>query len=153
MRIVAIGRDSTGPEAELLHRYSARLKPPLELVALPDGRGSPAEIKRREAEAILKRVGPGDFAIALDQAGQAPDSAGLATLLARWRDTGKPLVFIIGGAEGLDGPVISRADAVLSLGRLTLPHLFARALLAEQLYRAQSILDGHPYHRAGRPAG
>lgn len=152
LRIVAIGRDAGGPEAELLRRYAARLRPPLELVALADGRGSPAEIKRREADAILRRIGAGDFVIALDQAGLAPDSAGLAGLLARWRETGRALAFAIGGAEGLDQAVIGRADATLSLGRLTFPHLLARAILAEQLYRAQSILDGHPYHRAGRPA-
>lgn len=151
LRIVAIGRDTTGPETELLRRYVARLRPPPELIALPDGHGSPVEIKRREAEAILKRLGAGDFVIALDQAGSAPDSLGLAAQLARWRETGRALAFVIGGAEGLDGAVIGRAEATLSLGRLTFPHLLARAILAEQLYRAQSILDGHPYHRAGRP--
>jgi 23S rRNA (pseudouridine1915-N3)-methyltransferase len=88
-------------------------------------------------------------AVALDLGGLAPDSAGLAALLGKWGE--KSLCFLIGGAEGLDAAVLARADAVLSLGTLTWPHLLARAMLAEQLYRAQAIRAGHPYHRAGRP--
>ena len=83
--------------------------------------------------------------------GKAPDSATFAAMLASWRESGRSLAFVIGGAEGLERRIIERADAVLSLGNLTLPHLLARAVLAEQLYRAQCILVGHPYHRAGRP--
>jgi 23S rRNA (pseudouridine1915-N3)-methyltransferase len=71
--------------------------------------------------------------------------------LRRWTETGKRLSFVIGGAEGLDASVIARADAVISLGKLTWPHMLARVMLAEQIYRAQMILSGHPYHRAGRP--
>ncbi len=91
------------------------------------------------------------FAVALDSGGEAPDSARLATLLERWLGLGRPLCFLIGGAEGLDAAVIARADYLLSLGALTWPHLLVRAMLAEQLYRARSIAAGHPYHRAGRP--
>ena len=72
---------------------------------------------------------------------------------AGWSATGKRLNFLIGGAEGLDGTVLRRADAALSLGALTWPHMLVRPLLAEQIYRAQTILAGHPYHRAGRPNG
>jgi 23S rRNA (pseudouridine1915-N3)-methyltransferase len=69
----------------------------------------------------------------------------------KWTQTGRKLAFVIGGAEGLDAAVIARADATLSLGRLTWPHLLVRPMLAEQIYRAQMIAAGHPYHRAGRP--
>jgi 23S rRNA (pseudouridine1915-N3)-methyltransferase len=72
--------------------------------------------------------------------------------LERWLGLGRPLCFLIGGAEGLDAAVLARADYSLSLGKLTWPHLLVRAMLAEQLYRARSIVAGHPYHRAGRPA-
>jgi len=89
--------------------------------------------------------------VALDLGGAAPDSAELARLLARWAGTGRMLVFAIGGAEGLDAAVLVRAAQRLSLSRLTLPHLLARALLAEALFRAQAIATGHPYHRAWRP--
>jgi 23S rRNA (pseudouridine1915-N3)-methyltransferase len=89
--------------------------------------------------------------VALDPGGETPDSVVLARLLERWLASGRAVCFLIGGAEGLDGKVIGRADYVLSLGRLTWPHFLARAMLAEQVFRARSIAAGHPYHRAGRP--
>ena len=91
------------------------------------------------------------FVVALDLAGAAPDTDGLVRHLAQWRDTGRALAFVIGGAEGLDASVLARADAALSLGRMTWPHMLVRVMLVEQLYRAQAISAGHPYHRAGRP--
>jgi 23S rRNA (pseudouridine1915-N3)-methyltransferase len=132
-------------------RYAARIKPGLEVREFDDGHGAPAEIKRREAVMLLGAVAPEDFVVALDAGGLAPDSMELAGLLRRWGETGKKLTFLIGGAEGLDGSVIARADAVISFGRLTWPHMLARVMLAEQVYRAQMIIAGHPYHRAGRP--
>ena len=83
----------------------------------------------------------------LDLDGDPLDSPSLATRLSHWQASGRPVAFMIGGAEGLDATVLARADAKLSLGRLTWPHLLARAMLAEQLYRAQQINSGHPYHR------
>ena len=80
-------------------------------------------------------------------AARMPDSVELARLLERWLATGRPVCFLIGGAEGLDAPAIARADYVLSLGRLTWPHFLVRVMLAEQVYRARSIAAGHPYHR------
>jgi 23S rRNA (pseudouridine1915-N3)-methyltransferase len=136
---------------ELFARYAARIKPRLTLQEFDDGHGSPAEIKRREAVFLLGAVSPADFVVALDGGGATPDSAELAKLLLRWTETGKKLSFLIGGAEGLDAAVIARADAAISLGRLTWPHMLVRLMLAEQLYRAQMIAAGHPYHRAGRP--
>jgi 23S rRNA (pseudouridine1915-N3)-methyltransferase len=150
MRVIAIGRaGANASESALFARYAARIK--LGLVELPDGHGSPGEIKRREAEAILSAVSPAEFLVALDTGGITPDSLELATLLTKWTESSKKLAFIIGGAEGLDATVIARANAILSLGRLTWPHQLARAMLAEQLYRARMISTGHPYHRAGRP--
>jgi 23S rRNA (pseudouridine1915-N3)-methyltransferase len=121
------------------------------VVELTEGRGSPGEIKRREADAILMAVPAGAFVVALDLGGTAPDSAGLAGLLGRWLQGGRRLCFVIGGAEGLESTVLRRADFVLSLGPMTWPHLLARGMLAEQLYRARAIAAGHPYHRTGRP--
>ena len=89
--------------------------------------------------------------IALDSGGQTPDSEELAGLLARWTETGKKLAFLIGGAEGFDAAVIARANARLSLGRLTWPHLLVRPMLAEQIYRAQ-IDSGRPSLSSRRPA-
>lgn len=136
---------------ELFARYAKRIRPAMGLVEFADGQGAPAEIKRREGEAILAALKADEFLIALDMDGAAPDSPGLAKLLAGWLERSKKLSFVIGGAEGLDAPVIARAGAKLSLGPLTWPHMLVRPMLAEQIYRAQSILAGHPYHRAGRP--
>ena len=85
--------------------------------------------------------------IALDERGAAWSSRQFANRLMSWRDSGAVLAFAIGGADGLGEAVIERADAVMSLGVMTWPHLLARSLLLEQLYRAQQILAGHPYHR------
>ena len=150
-RLVAVGRAGAAPEAALFERYAARLRPRLGLSEIAEAKGSAGEIRRREAEKILAAVPDGALLVALDLDGTAPDSAALAKLLARWSETGRALVFAIGGAEGLDPAVLARADAQLALSRLTLPHLLARVLLAEALFRAQAIATGHPYHRAWRP--
>ena len=152
MRLIAIGKCSaSAPESELLRRYAARIKPTLSLVELQDGYGNPAEIKRREADSILNTLKADEFVIALDSGGAAPGSPELAKLLTKWSEQSKKLAFVIGGAEGLDAAVIARAGAKLSLGNLTWPHMLVRPMLAEQIYRAQMIATGHPYHRAGRP--
>ena len=105
-------------------------------------------LKQREAELILGALASGAALVALDQHGEAWSSRDLADRLARWRDQGvAELAFAIGGAEGLGQAVLDRAWARLSLGPMTWPHLFVRGMLLEQLYRAQQILAGHPYHR------
>jgi 23S rRNA (pseudouridine1915-N3)-methyltransferase len=151
LRLIAVGRLRAGPEAELFARYTARLRPALTTTEIPEATGSPAEIKRREATAILAALPEDAFAIALDLGGKAPTSEAFAALLTSWHEAGRKPAFLIGGAEGLGAPVIDRAGHVLSLGPLTWPHMLARVMLAEQLYRAQAIAAGHPYHRAGRP--
>jgi 23S rRNA (pseudouridine1915-N3)-methyltransferase len=118
---------------------------------IPDGHGGAAEIRRREAAAILSAIPRAALVVALDLDGMAPDSFALAAMLTRWQESGRSVCFIIGGTEGLDAMVLAAAQHVLSLGKLTWPHLLARVMLAEQLFRAQSIAAGHPYHRAGRP--
>jgi 23S rRNA (pseudouridine1915-N3)-methyltransferase len=148
-----VGRLKPGPEAALFAAHNARLRPPLAVQEIAEARGSPAEIRRREGAALLAALDalPAALAVALDLGGEAPSSEGLAERLARWEEGGKPLAFLVGGAEGLDPAVLARASAWLSLGPLTWPHFLVRGLLAEQLYRAQAIRSGHPYHRAWRP--
>jgi 23S rRNA (pseudouridine1915-N3)-methyltransferase len=148
VRLIAIGRARDTPEAALFARYAARMRPSLALSEIAEGRGAPAEVKRREGEALLAALPSDAFTVALDRTGAVPDSLALAALLERWLGMGRPLCFLIGGAEGLDAPVLRRADHVLSLGPMTWPHMLARVMLAEQLYRARSIASGHPYHRA-----
>lgn len=151
MRLICIGKHKPGPERDLFDRYNARLRPALAVIDLPDGRGDPATVKRVECADLVAALPPSAFAVALDGGGACPGSEGLARLLDRWRAIPRPLCFLVGGAEGLDAAVIARADHVLSLGPMTWPHMLIRPLLAEQLYRAQAILAGHPYHRPGRP--
>ncbi len=134
-----------------MDRYLKRLRPALRVIEIPDGNGSAGEIKRREAVGLLGALPARGFAIALDLGGTAPDTDGLVQQLAMWRDTGRALAFLIGGAEGLDASVLARADTTMSLGCLTWPHMLVRVMLVEQLYRAQAIAGGHPYHRSGRP--
>jgi 23S rRNA (pseudouridine1915-N3)-methyltransferase len=126
-----------------------RIVPPPTIVELDEKRKlPPAQLKAREAELILAAAPTGARLVALDEKGAAWSSRELAERLARWRDQGvATLAIAIGGADGLGQAVIERADAMLSLGAMTWPHLLVRCLLLEQLYRAQQILAGHPYHR------
>lgn len=129
--------------------YSGRLNPPPAIVELDEKRKlPPAQLQAREAELILAALPAGARLVALDERGQNWTSRELADRLGQWRDQGTMvLAFAIGGADGLARAVIERADAVLSLGAMTWPHLLVRGMLLEQLYRAQQILAGHPYHR------
>lgn len=152
MLLIAVGKLRPGPERDLFDRYNARLRPALAVIEIAEAAGAPREAKRREGAALLAALPDGAHAVALDLGGDAPGSDGLARLFERWLGRSRPLCFLVGGAEGLDPAVTARADALLSLGPMTWPHLLVRVMLAEQLYRAQSILAGHPYHRAGRPS-
>ena len=151
--LLAVGRLKPGPERALWDQHAARLRPAPVVAEIPEAQGAnAAEIRRREGASLLAALPEGAFAVAMDLGGQAPTSEALATLIAKWEATARPIAFLIGGAEGLDPAVLSRADHRLSLGPLTWPHFLVRGLLAEQLFRAQAIRTNHPYHRAWRPA-
>jgi len=159
MRIVvaAVGRLKKGPETELSERYRKRAVQTgrqlglrdVEIVEIRESRaGDPA--KRMLEESIaLANVIPKDAAVVLlDPRGQNVDSAGLAAHLATWRANGRAaIVFMIGGADGLAPSVCEKADLRLAFGAATWPHQMVRVMLLEQLYRATTILTGHPYHR------
>ena len=148
MHVIAVGRLKDGPEAVLFERYDSRLRPRLKVIEVTEARGSATEVKRREAAALLAAIPKGALVVALDLGGAVLDSAQFSERLTGW---GHAACFVIGGAEGLDASVLARADFVMSLGAMTWPHFLVRPMLAEQIYRAQSIAAGHPYHRAGRP--
>ena len=154
LALIAAGRLKSGPLRDLFEDYSRRLAWPLAVTEIEERRPlAAAELKAREGAligaaldaALAKLAAP--VVIALDERGRALSSVAFAERLARWRDGGRDAAFVIGGAEGLAQPVLERADLTLSLGAMTWPHLLVRVLLAEQIYRAQSILTGHPYHR------
>lgn len=147
--IIGVGRGRAGPERDLYDHYARRLSWPLELREVEERRTlPPGERKRREGALLLAAVPNGAVVVALDERGQSLSSVAFSAMLGRWRDEGaREVAVLIGGADGLDLSVIRRAALVLSLGALTWPHLLVRGLVVEQLFRAQSILSGHPYHR------
>ena len=151
MRILlsAVGKAKAGPELDLFHQYLKRLSPPPVLREVEEKRPlAPALLKAREAELLLATVPAGAVVVALDERGRDLGSVAFADKMRLWRDGGTTdLAFLIGGADGHGDAVRERADLLLCLGRMTWPHMLVRALLAEQLWRAHSILTGHPYHR------
>ena len=144
--IVAAGRARQGPERATYEHYASRIKWPLSLLEVPENRrSSPAA----DSKNLSRALPAGAVVIALDERGDTLSSTLFAERLRAWRDGGAAdVAFVIGGADGLPAEVRESAELVLSFGRVTWPHLLMRTLLAEQIYRAQQILDGHPYHRA-----
>ncbi|HLG45770.1 MAG TPA: 23S rRNA (pseudouridine(1915)-N(3))-methyltransferase RlmH [Reyranella sp.] len=150
LTIACIGRAGRGPERDLYEHYAGRIRWPLTLRELEEKKKlPPAELVRREGELLLGAVPDRAVLVALDRRGKVVDSETFAQRLARWRDDGvADVAFLIGGADGHGEPLLQKASLVLSFGAMTWPHLLARAMLAEQIYRAQQLLAGHPYHRA-----
>jgi 23S rRNA (pseudouridine1915-N3)-methyltransferase len=138
LHIIARGKIGRGPEAELVDRYLKRISWPTQVTELSESGGR------------LPAPPDNGVTILLDEKGESLGSAEFAKRLERWRDEGRREGrFLIGGAEGFDDAARASADLLLSFGRATWPHLLARAMLAEQLWRATSILANHPYHREG----
>jgi 23S rRNA (pseudouridine1915-N3)-methyltransferase len=147
LSIVAVGRARAAAEQTLAEDYLRRLPWPARILEVREA-GNRPDAMRREGEALIAALPEGALVVALDRAGEAPDSRAFADRLAAWRDGGtREIAFVIGGADGLDPAVLARARWRLSLGPMTWPHLLVRAMLAEQLYRAATLLAGHPYHR------
>lgn len=157
LTISAIGRMKAGPERDLAARYLDRLAKsggPLGLdyaglVEQPESRaGTVAERKRDEAARLTANLPEKTALVVLDETGKILSSEAFAGEIGRFRDEGlRDLALLIGGPDGIEPELRDRARLVLSLGRMTWPHQIARILLAEQLYRATTILSGHPYHR------
>ena len=146
----AVGKIKPGPEKTLFEQYAKRLTPPLTLCEVEEKR--PLSVPERQAiEAKLLLAALPDKAklVILDERGKSLTSPALAEVMGKWRDDGvADLAFLIGGADGHDQSIRQKADLILCLGAMTWPHMLVRVMLAEQLWRAQSILSGHPYHRA-----
>jgi 23S rRNA (pseudouridine1915-N3)-methyltransferase len=151
IRVVAVGRDRSGLYAPAVEEYAKRLGryARFEIVEVPEARrhaGTP-RAREEEGEALLARIRRGERVVALDERGEAPGSAAFAERVGRWLAGGRDVALVVGGADGLSGAVLERAEERLALSRLTLAHRLARLVLLEQLYRAFTILRGEPYHR------
>jgi 23S rRNA (pseudouridine1915-N3)-methyltransferase len=156
--IAAVGRVKAGPERELLDRYLERANAagravslaPLEIAEIPESQARrPADRIAEEAEKLGAAIPAGAKRLLLDARGRNLTSEDFAAKLAAFRDQSVPIsAFVIGGADGLGITANSRSDLTISLGAATFPHQIVRILLAEQIYRAITILSGHPYHRA-----
>ncbi|MFN4309676.1 MAG: 23S rRNA (pseudouridine(1915)-N(3))-methyltransferase RlmH [Ferrovibrio sp.] len=144
------GRAKHDAAQSLIESYRERLPWPVTIREVEDRKqgGSVAERKAREADLLLAAVPKGAVLVALDERGKGLSSRQFAEILEKWRDAGEQEVaFLIGGADGLDPALTARARLTLSLSAMTWPHLLARVMLLEQLYRAWSLQAGHPYHR------
>lgn len=158
LSIVAVGRLKDGPERDLYLKYAKRIDDagrtvalgPLSLSELPEARqASAAQRRADEAQRLVASAKTADFAVLLDEGGKSLGSEAFARYLAARRDEGRrAMAFLIGGPDGHGDGARQHAQLTLSLGPMTLPHGLARIVLAEQLYRAATILSGHPYHRA-----
>ncbi|MDP1698936.1 MAG: 23S rRNA (pseudouridine(1915)-N(3))-methyltransferase RlmH [Xanthomonadaceae bacterium] len=152
-RLIAVGERAPSWVAAGFAEYSKRLSHwlPLELVELPPGRRGkgldPARAILDEGQRMCAALPKGALVVALDGGGRALTSEQLAQRLAHWRQQGRDLALLIGGPDGHAAAVLACADETWSLGPLTLPHMLVRLLVAEQLYRAASLLANHPYHR------
>jgi 23S rRNA (pseudouridine1915-N3)-methyltransferase len=153
LRVIAVGTRMSAWVDAACNDYSRRLRgaDAIELVEIPVARRHGAGDARRavklEAERILALLEPREYVVALDERGRSFTTLQLSAWLAERRTQGGPLSFIIGGPDGLDTAVGARAQLRWSLSALTFPHALVRVLLAEQLYRASTVLAGHPYHR------
>jgi 23S rRNA (pseudouridine1915-N3)-methyltransferase len=149
LTICSVGRLKTGPERELIAKYTKRIQWPLDILEVEERRKlSPPELKCREGELLVGAIPAGVIRVAMDERGKTLSSEIFAEKLGAWRDQGRDIAFLIGGADGLSPEHRKNADLVLSFGAATWPHMLARVMLVEQIYRAQEILLGHPYHRA-----
>jgi 23S rRNA (pseudouridine1915-N3)-methyltransferase len=157
LTLAAVGRLKAGPERDLVARYVERIAGTGKALGLSElflretdesRARRPEDRKAEEARALRAMFPAGALLIALDERGKSLTSERFAERIAQWRDCGtRDLCFVIGGADGLDPALREQAALALSFGALTLPHQIVRALVAEQIYRATSILAGHPYHR------
>ena len=148
--IAAIGRDRRSPTSDLCAEYAKRMSWALTIHEVePKKRLDGPALAAHEAELLLSKVPDGSVLVVLDERGRDLTSPEFAAVLEKWRDDGRnEVAFVIGGAAGLDPALRAKAEMALGFGRQTWPHLMVRAMLVEQIYRAETILAGHPYHKA-----
>lgn len=151
VRLISVGKDRSGLFEPAVREYASRLQHycRFELLELPDARKAknPQAAMVEEGESIIAKLRPNELLFALDERGRAMSSRAFAELLGKLESQGRELALCVGGSEGLSDAVRARAHTLLGLSAMTLPHRLARVVIAEQLYRAFTLLRGEPYHR------
>jgi 23S rRNA (pseudouridine1915-N3)-methyltransferase len=147
--LVCVGNLKAGPEKALFDHYKSRITWPFEIREVVNRKeGTAQQVKEWEGDLLMAKIEPDSVIIGLDERGKSVSSTEFAQMLGNWRDDSvRSITFIIGGADGLSDAVRQRCHRLISFGQMTWPHMLVRGMLAEQLYRSQQILIGHPYHR------
>ncbi len=146
IRIIAVGRQKSSPTLDLCDEYLKRMKWSVSIKEIDAPKGSTSA---QEAPLINKALPPSAFIVALDERGETLTSPEFASKLSKWYNQapGNEIIFLIGGADGFDIEIRKKANFLMSFGKQTWPHMLVRVMLLEQIYRAQQIIAGHPYHR------
>ena len=146
IRIIAVGRQKSSPTLDLCDEYLKRMKWPVSIKEIDAPKGSTST---QEAPLILKQLPSPAFIVALDERGETLTSPEFAQKLGKWQNQApaNEVIFLIGGADGFDSEIRKKANFLMSFGKQTWPHMLVRVMLLEQIYRAQQISAGHPYHR------
>lgn len=148
--VIAVGKNKKGSWHDLQQDYIARLRWPIQMIEIESKYTDPKTQQEHEQRLILDKLDDTSFTIVLDERGDGLRSLDFADTLRKIRDAGvEKLTFLIGGADGFTDDVRNKANVLLSFGQQTWPHMMVRVMLLEQIYRAQQIIAGHPYHREG----
>lgn len=145
IKIIAVGKNKSGATLDLCREYLKRLTWNVDLIEIDSPKNASAE---QEAKLIQKQIPEKSLIIALDETGKEISSTAFADKIGQWQMDGRDITFLIGGADGFAPELKKNADFMVSFGKQTWPHMLVRVMLLEQIYRAQQILAGHPYHRA-----
>ena len=147
--IIAVGRIRSGPEKTLIENYSRRIKWPIEFREVEEKKKLKGlELKKRQGDLLLNQCPPESKIIVLDQCGKNLPSTKLASIFKNWQSNRvKEVCILIGGADGVDENISENVDLTISLSKMTFPHMLARIVLVEQIYRSETIINNHPYHK------
>ena len=149
INIIAVGRIRSGPEKTLIENYSRRIKWPIEFREVEEKKKLKGlELKKRQGDLLLNQCPPESKIIVLDQCGKNLPSTELANVFKNWQGNRvKEVCMLIGGADGVDENISKNVDLTISLSNMTFPHMLARIILVEQIYRSETIINNHPYHK------
>lgn len=148
IKIIAVDHDKSRQFSDMIAEYSKRLPSKLDIIDISPAQNTNIELqKEKEGQDIMKHIAANCFVVAMDPSGKQLSSEEFAAATSAWQTNAKQICFVIGGAYGLAPIIYKRTNLLLSLSKMTLPHRIAKLMLVEQIYRAHSITQGHPYHK------